>query len=416
MKTLYTNIRSLVHTENQPKSFLAGKEMAAIQSIDDAFLEIENGCISRFGTMSELKPHDFNNLAEIHNLEGQLVMPAFADSHTHTVYAKTRENEFVDRIKGLTYAEIAAKGGGILNSARRLGEMDEEQLFDDAWLRLEKMYRRGTAAVEIKSGYGLTPESEWKILRVIRRLKEKSDLNIKATFLGAHAIPQHYKQNREAYLQEIVEVMLPKIADECLADYIDIFCETNYFTVEEMELILEAGSKYNLIPKVHVNQFTAIGGIRKAIEHQALSVDHLEIMPDEDIELLHGTKCMPTALPSCSFFLNIPYAPGRKMIDSGLPLALASDLNPGTTPSGNLEFVWSLACTQMKLLPEEALVALTHNSAYAMGLEKIQGSIAVGKEANLIITDKIENLSILPYHFGESHIQKVLIKGTEPQF
>ncbi|MBC8047024.1 MAG: imidazolonepropionase, partial [Fimbriimonadaceae bacterium] len=319
------------------------------------------------------------------------------------------EEEFVMRIKGKSYEEIAAAGGGILNSAKKLQGMSEDELFDNALERIEEIKKTGTGAVEIKSGYGLTIDAELKMLRVIRKLKEKSDLTIKATFLGAHALPAEYKNNREAYIKLIIDEMLPAIAAENLADYCDVFCEQNYFTNDETDKILQAAAKYNLKPKIHVNQFTNSGGVQAGIKNNALTVDHLEHIGDEEINALLKSNTLPVALPSCSFFINIPYAPARKMIDAGLPLVLASDYNPGSSPSGNIPFVISLACIKMQLRPEEAINAVTLNGAAAMELENELGTIAIGKKANIIITKKISSLAQIPYSFGSNLIEKVII-------
>ena len=326
---------------------------------------------------------------------------------------ETGNVNLVDRINGLSYEEIANNGGGILNSAKKLQEISEEDLYEQSKLRLEEIIQLGTGAVEIKSGYGLTEKAELKMLRVIKRLKANYPIEIKATFLGAHAVPANYKNNKAGYLQMLIDDVLPKVSDEKLAEYIDIFCETGYFSVEDTALILKAGKKHGLIPKIHVNQFTAIGGIQAGIKHGALSVDHLETMRDEDIEALKNTATMPVALPSCSYFLSIPYTPARKMIDAGLPLALATDYNPGSTPSGNMNFVVSTACIKMKMTPEEAINAATINGAYAMGLEKETGSISIGKQANLILTKPINSYGFIPYAFGNHQIEKVYLKGKE---
>ncbi len=341
----------------------------------------------------------------------KVVMPTWVDSHTHIVYAGNRVQEFVDRINGLSYEEIANRGGGILNSAKLLNEISEEELYQQSKLRLEEVISQGTGAVEIKSGYGLTLEGELKMLRVIKRLKETYKLPMKATFLGAHAFPTAYKENQQAYVDMITQEMLPKIAQEGLADYIDAFLETGYFSVTQTKQIIDAGKKYGLPAKIHVNQFTSIGGIQLCVEHEVLSVDHLEVMTDEDIQVLRGSNTMPVALPSCSYFISIPYTPARQMIAAGLPLALASDFNPGTTPSGNMNFVVATACIKMKMTPEEAFNAATINAAYAMGLENEVGSITKGKIANLIITKEIPNYYQIPYNFGTNLIDKVLING-----
>jgi imidazolonepropionase len=345
--------------------------------------------------------------------KGKMILPSWCDSHTHIVYAGNREAEFVDRINGLSYKEIADNGGGILNSVKRLQETSEEDLYNQSKIRLEEIIQLGTGAVEIKSGYGLTKDAELKMLRVIKKLKENYLIEIKATFLGAHALPAAYKGNKDGYLKMLIDDVLPTIQKENLADFIDIFCETGYFSVADTQQILEAGKKYGLVGKIHVNQFTAIGGIQAGIEKNALSVDHLEEMRAEDINALKGTKTMPVALPSCSYFLSIPYTPARKMIDAGLPLALATDYNPGSTPSGNMNFVVATACIKMKMTPEEAINAATINGAYAMNLQDKAGTITKGKLANLILTKAINSYNFIPYSFGNNCIEKVFLKGTE---
>jgi len=405
MAILIKNIKTLYQIEeNKPKKRAVGKAMAQLPSINNAYLLIKEDKIAAFGKMKDCPAETNAEENTIIDATGKMVLPAWCDSHTHLVYAGSRESEFVDRINGLSYEAIAAKGGGILNSAKKLNETSEEQLLKDALKRCKEIIATGTGAVEIKSGYGLSEAGELKILQVIKKLKTLTPLTIKATFLGAHAIPTTYKNNRQYYISLLTQQILPQIADEQLADFIDVFCETNYFTVAEMETILEAGAKFNLIPKVHVNQFNSIGGIQAAVKHNALSVDHLEVITAEDIAALKNTQTIATLLPSCSFFIQIPYAPARKLIDVGLPIALASDYNPGSTPSGNIPFVLSLACIQQKLLPEEAINAVTLNGAYAMGLEKQFGTIAVGKKANIIITHQLPSLAYIPYAFGSQHI------------
>jgi imidazolonepropionase len=409
MATLFKNIKELIQVRNEPISFVSGKEMKVLPTIKNAFLVVENGLISDFGSMENCPQID----EEIIDVTGKMILPSWCDSHTHIVYAGNREGEFVDRINGLSYEEIANRGGGILNSAKKLQEISEEELYQQSKVRLEEVIQLGTGAVEIKSGYGLTEEAELKMLRVIKRLKDNYLIPIKATFLGAHAVPLEYKENKEGYIQMLIDDVIPKVTKEKLADYIDIFCETGYFSVADTELILSAGKKHGLIPKIHVNQFTAIGGVQAGIKFDALSVDHLEEMRNEDINALKGTQTMPVALPSCSYFLSIPYTPARKMIDAGLPLALATDFNPGSTPSGNMNFVVSTACIKMKMTPEEAINAATINSAYAMGLENKVGSITKGKLANFIITKPINSYGFIPYNFGVNQIEKVFLKGKE---
>lgn len=406
-KILIKNCKALVNCGENFPSLRRGKEMQELPTLENAYLAIEDGIIVDYGRMEEWGGITDWRGVEVVDAENKYVLPGFCDSHTHLVFAQSREEEFVDRIKGLTYEDIALKGGGILNSARRLAEKSEEALFQDAKKRLDLVRSYGTTAIEIKSGYGLSVEAELKILHVIKRLKEESDIPIKATFLGAHAFPQEFKANHRGYIDLIINEMLPQIAAENLADYIDVFCERNYFSVEEMEEILIAGKKYGLIPKVHVNQFSILGGIEKAIELGALSVDHLEEIDDKDIAHLLKSECMPTLLPSCSHFISIPFANARKMIDAGLPIALASDFNPGTTPTGNLQTVWSLACIKQKLTPEEALNALTLNAAYAMGLSETHGSISLGKSGNVILTKEIPSLAYIPYAFGDQHIERI---------
>ena len=407
-KILIKNIKGLVQAGENFPIFKSGKEMSILPIIDNAFLALEDGVIIEYGTMEEWGGIEDWRGIEIIDAEGKYVLPAFCDSHTHTVFARSREEEFVDRIHGLTYEEIALRGGGILNSASRLQEMSEDELFQKAMERIALLKTYGTGALEIKSGYGLTVEAEIKMLRVIKRLKENSGISIKATFLGAHAFPTEFKENHKGYIDLIINEMLPKIGAEKLADYIDCFCENNYFSVREMAEILEAGAKYNLQPKVHVNQFTALGGVKKAVEMNALSVDHLEEITDEDIEALKGSTCMPTILPSCSHFLSIPYGNARKMIDAGLPVALASDFNPGSTPSGNLQFVISLGCVKMKMTPEEAINAVTINSAYAMGLSDTHGTISLGKKTPILLTKVIPSLAYIAYAFGDNHVERVI--------
>lgn len=409
-KILIKNIKGLVqYGEDMPIARI-GSDMQNLPVLENAFLAIEDNTIVSYGKMEEWEGISDWRGVEVIDAEGKYVLPAFCDSHTHIVFAKSREEEFVDRIKGLTYEEIALKGGGILNSARRLAEKSEDELFEEAFVRVQKVMATGTGAIEIKSGYGLSVEAELKMLRVIKRLKNVLPIPVKATFLGAHAFPLEFKQDHRGYIDLLINEMLPKIAEEKLADYIDVFCERNYFSVEEMEEILLAGKKYGLIPKVHVNQFSVLGGIAKAIELGALSVDHLEEISEEDIDAIKHSECMPTLLPSCSHFISIPFGNARKLIDSGLPIALASDYNPGTTPTGNLQVVLSLACIKMKMTPEEAINALTLNAAYAMGISETHGSISLGKSGNVIITNEIPSLAYIPYAFGENHIEQLITR------
>lgn len=410
MKLLLTHIKELLQVRENCPEKLSGKEMKELPTLKNAWVFINHGVIEEYGTMDKMGPHEgFKTL----DCSGKIVLPAWCDSHSHIVYAGNREQEFVDRINGLSYQEIAEKGGGIVNSAKKLQETSEEDLYHQSATRLEEVMRLGTGAIEIKSGYGLTTEAELKMLRVAKKLAAKYPVTIKTTFLGAHAIPTEFKGNKEGYLDLLCNEMMPKVAEENLAEYVDIFCEEGYFSVADMERILSEGKKQNLIPKVHVNQFNSIGGIAAAVKHKALSVDHLEVLTDEDLEALKDSDTMPVALPSCSYFLSIPYTPGRKMIDAGLPLALATDYNPGSTPSGNMNFVVATACIKMRLTPEEAINAATINGAYAMGLSKTHGSITKGKAANLIITKEIPSYGYLPYAFGSNLIDTVIINGKE---
>jgi imidazolonepropionase len=410
MRILFKHIKELVQVREAAFHFVAGKAMKVLPTIQNAFLLVEDGLINAFGPMQDCPDIVCD---EIIDASGKMILPTWCDAHTHIVYAGNREGEFTDRINGLTYEEIANRGGGILNSAKKLNETSEEALYEQSKARLLEVIGLGTGAVEIKSGYGLTVEGELKMLRVIKRLKNEFPIEIKATFLGAHAVPENYKNNKQGYLQMLAEELLPQIAAENLATYIDIFCETGYFSVEDTEYILTAGKKHGLVPKIHVNQFTAIGGVQVGVRYNALSVDHLEIMRPEDIEVLKNTNTMPIALPSCSYFLSIPYTPAREMMEAGLPLALASDYNPGSTPSGNMNFVVATACIKMKMTPEEAINAATINGAYAMGLSKELGSITVGKLANLIMTKSIPSYAFIPYAFGNPSIEKVFLKGRE---
>ena len=408
MITLIINIKELLQVRDAAILKVSGAEMAVLPTIKNAYLVLKNGLISDFGSMKDL-PNI--NPEKCIDADGKIVLPSWCDSHTHIVYAGNREQEFVDRINGLTYEEIANRGGGILNSAKKLNLTSEEELYQQSKVRLEEVIRLGTGAIEIKSGYGLTVEGELKMLRVIQKLSQNYPITIKATFLGAHAIPAKYKVNRKGYIDSILNEMLPEIVKNKLAHYIDVFCETGYFTIEETEQIVEAGIKFGLKPKIHVNQFNSIGGVQVAVKHKALSVDHLEVMTAVDIESLKNTETMPVALPSCSYFLSIPYTQAREMIAAGLPLALASDYNPGSTPSGNMNFVVATACIKMKMTPEEAINAATINGAYAMGISDTHGSITIGKKANLIITKNIPSYYQIPYAFGSNLIDTVLIEG-----
>lgn len=410
MKLIFKNIKQLVQVREETLSPLKGNEMKELPVIDNAWLLVEDGKIADFGRMQDLPIYE--DITEV-DASGKFLLPGWIDSHTHIVYAGNREQEFIDRINGLTYEEIANKGGGIVNSAKKLQETSIDDLYRQSAGRLEEVMKMGTTAIEIKSGYGLTTEAELKMLRVIKKLRENYGLPVKATFLGAHAIPPEYKNDKEGYLDLLIKEMLPKIAEEGLAEFVDIFCEKGYFTVEDTHKVLEAGRKHGLTPKIHVNQFNAIGGIEAAVKHKALSVDHLEVMEPRDLEALKNSETMPVALPSCSLFLGIPYTPARDIIDSGLPLALATDYNPGSTPNGNMNLVISLACIKMKMNPEEAINAATINAAYAMGILDTHGSITRGKAANLILTEKIPSYGFLPYSFGANHIEAVYLNGKK---
>ena len=411
MKTVIKNIAELVQTEETARKWVAGNDMKNLSTIKDAFVEFENGIITAFGSMDNWTGIDDWNNTEIIDAEGGMVFPTYCDSHTHLVFAASREEEFVDRINGLSYEEIANRGGGILNSAEKLQKATEDELYEDAFARLNELVEMGTGAIEIKSGYGLTMEAELKMLRVIQRLKATSDVTIKATFLGAHALPKEFKNNKDAYMDLVINEMLPKVAEGNLADYVDIFCEKGYFTVDDTKRLLVAANKYKIPSKTHVNQFNAIGGVKTSVNLGSLSVDHLEKMATEDYDALKNSECMPTILPACSFFLEIPYGPAKKMIEEGLPVALATDYNPGSSPSGNMNFVASLGCIQMKMTPEQVINATTINTAYAMGVEKELGSVCVGKKANLFITKVIPSYAYLPYSFGHNVIDRVLING-----
>jgi imidazolonepropionase len=408
-KILIKNIKGLVQVGENLPAIRKGKEMQELPILENAFLALGDNEVVAYGLMEDWEGIiDWRDL-EVVDAEGRFVLPAFCDSHTHTVFAKTREEEFVDKIQGLSYEEIAAKGGGILNSAQKLAEMSEDELFELAQKRINKMIACGTGAIEIKSGYGLSVDSELKMLRVIKRLKESNKVVIKATFLGAHAFPVKYKENHKGYINLIINEILPIIESENLADYIDVFCERNYFSVEEMEEILVAGKKQGLIPKVHVNQFSVMGGVAKAIELGALSVDHLEELGDEDVFALQNSNCIPTLLPGCSHFLGITFGDARSLINANLPVALASDFNPGSTPNYNLFTIWSLACIKLKMTPEEALNALTINAAYAMGLSETHGKICLGSKSPLILTKEIPSLAYLPYSFGELNVERMFL-------
>lgn len=411
MKILIKNIKQLVQVEESPQMKVVGKDMKDLSCINEAWLALENDKIVGFGKMEDWEGiSDWTNLTII-DATDKLVLPCWCDSHTHIVYSGSREGEFVDRINGLTYEEIFQRGGGILNSAKKLNDATEDELVESALLRLNEIMLQGTGAVEIKSGYGLSVESELKMLRVIKKLKSLSPLTIKATFLGAHAVPLEYKERKRDYIKLLINEIMPVIAEEQLADYCDVFCEQNYFTKEETIEILTAGKKHGMTPKVHAEQLSNFGGTLAGIEVGAISVDHLEFVGDKEIEALKNSKTMPTILPGAAFFLSLPFPPARKMIDAGLPIAVASDFNPGSSPSGNINLMISICCIQYKMTPEEAINAATINSAYAMDLSKTHGSIAVGKQANVFITKEIPNYSFIPYSFGSNLIETVIING-----
>ena len=409
---LIVNIKELVGIEEQGRLLKRGKEMAETGRIKNAFLYIKGKKIEDYGPMDSEACRKY--LAEnhrIHDVKGCVVMPTFCDSHTHLVYANSRELEFVDKIRGLSYEEIAKRGGGILNSAKATAAASEDELYDMAQQRLDEVMRMGTGAIEIKSGYGLTTESELKLLRVIRRLKENSPLTIKSNFLGAHGIPMEYRGHQEDYVDLVINEMIPLVAAEDLADFIDVFCDQGFFTVEDTERILMAGIKYGMRPKIHANEMAISGGVQVGVKYGAISVDHLEQMGDAEIECLKDTETMPTILPGCAFFLNLPLSPARKMIEAGLPVAMASDFNPGTSPSGNMQLILSMACIRYRLTPEEALNATTLNTAYAMGVSDEVGSITKGKLANLIITQPMTQLEFMPYYYGANKVAKMILNG-----
>lgn len=409
--SLITNIKQLVNVREQ-WPVLRGKELAELPCLSNAYLLIEDDTIVAYGTMEQLSTANRSLPAQIVDATGKLVLPAWCDSHSHLVFAASRENEFIDKIKGLTYADIAARGGGILNSARKLNEASEDELFNLAWKRLHELSALGTGALEIKSGYGLTVAGELKMLRVIKRLRERSTVTIKATFLGAHTYPVEYKDNHQAYIDLIIQEMLPVIASEKLADYIDVFCETGFFSPAETDMICRAGMQYGLKPKIHANQLNLSGGVQTGVTLGAISVDHLETMDDAAIKALAGSSTIGTLLPTAAFFLRMPFQPARALIDAGCAIALASDFNPGSSPSGNMNLVVNMSCIQMKMLPEEAINAATINGAWAMECANELGSISIGKKANLIITKPVPSLAYLPYAFGSNLIDSVMIKGV----
>lgn len=413
MKLLVTNIAFLAGIQPTDKLRLEGKEMARLETIANAFLYVEDGRIHSYGAMSDLPTCNFPSDVQQIDAKGGSVLPSWCDSHTHIVFAGSREQEFVDKIRGLSYAEIAKRGGGILNSADKLHDMSEDELYQQAMRRVDEVIRKGTGCIEIKSGYGLNTGDELKMLRVIKRIKETTPLKVVATFLGAHAVSREYAGRQSEYVDLVIREMIPAVAKENLAEYIDVFCDTGFFTPEETACILEAGAKYGMRGKIHADELASSGGVEVGVRYNALSVDHLESMTAETIETLRGSETMPTALPGTSFFLNMPFALGRKVIDEGLPLAVASDYNPGSTPSGDMKFVISLACIKMRLLPAEAINAGTMNSAYAMGLSKDYGSITKGKVANFYITKPIPSVDFIPYAYTTPIIDRIFLQGEE---
>ena len=416
MKTLILNIKQLVQTELSPRKWVAGKDMARLGILENAYLLVEEDKIAGFGKMEDLDREAVyagGDIVKEIDATGRLVMPSYCDSHTHLVYAGSREIEYIDKIRGLSYEEIAKRGGGILNSCERIRKASEEELFDAAYDRIQEIAGFGTGAVEIKSGYGLDTESELKMLRVIRRLKAETPLLIKSTFLGAHAVPLEYKGRQTEYVDLIINEMIPMVAAEELADYIDVFCDKGFFTVEDTDRMLNAGMKYGLRAKIHANELDYSGGVQVGVKYNAISVDHLECMGEEEIACLLESETMPTVLPGAAFFLNMPYSPVRKMIQAGLPVALASDYNPGSSPSGNMKFIMSLGCINYKMLPEEVINTTTLNSAYAMGVEEEAGSIAVGKLANFYITTPISGIEYLPYAYTADLIEAIFLKGEQ---
>ena len=416
MKTLILNIKQLVQTELSPRKWVAGKDMARLGILENAYLLVEEDKIAGFGKMEDLNREAVyagGDIVKEIDATGRLVMPSYCDSHTHLVYAGSREIEYIDKIRGLSYEEIAKRGGGILNSCERIRKASEEELFDAAYDRIQEIAGFGTGAVEIKSGYGLDTESELKMLRVIRRWKAETPLLIKSTFLGAHAVPLEYKGRQTEYVDLIINEMIPMVAAEELADYIDVFCDKGFFTVEDTDRMLNAGMKYGLRAKIHANELDYSGGVQVGVKYNAISVDHLECMGEEEIACLLESETMPTVLPGAAFFLNMPYSPVRKMIQAGLPVSLASDYNPGSSPSGNMKFIMSLGCINYKMLPEEVINATTLNSAYAMGVEEEAGSIAVGKLANFYITTPISGIEYLPYAYTADLIEAIFLKGEQ---
>jgi imidazolonepropionase len=413
MKTLITNIKELVQVEETPKLKVCGEDMSQITTIKDAWLLLKDDIIEDFGKMSALKESNYEDTEELIEIDatGKLVLPSYCDPHTHLVFAGSREIEYSDKIKGLSYEEIAKRGGGILNSAKLLHNTSEDELYKQALVRIQEIITQGTGAVEIKSGYGLNTDDEIKMLRVIKKIRETTPLTIKSTFLGAHTFPIEYKQNPDKYVDMVINEMIPLVAAEELADYIDVFCDKGFFTVEQTDRILMAGIKYGMRPKIHANELAKSGGIQVGVKYNALSVDHIEYTQEEEIKVLLESETMPTILPGAAFFLNMPYAPAREMIRAGLPVAIASDFNPGSSPTGNMKLMMSFMCVNYRLLPEEAINAATINAAYAMGVSEELGSIAKGKIANLYITKEIPTYQFLPYAYGSDLIEMVILNG-----
>ena len=413
MKLVLQNIKELVQVEDDPQVWVAGPDMAKLKTVEDAYLIIRDEKIEDFGEMKNLKPEAFEDddlMMEI-DCSGKMVFPCYCDSHTHLVFPASRECEFVDKIKGLPYEEIAKRGGGILNSANAMELISEDELYEQSLVRINEIISTGTGAVEIKSGYGLSTAAELKMLRVIERLKMNTPIKIVSTFLGAHAIPAEYSNRREQYIDLLINEMIPLVASEQLADYIDVFCDKGFFTIRETEQILMAGMKYGLRPKLHANELALSGGVQVGVKYNALSVDHLEYIEDAEIAALLGTETMPTVLPGAAFFLNLKLSPVRKMIEAGLPVALASDYNPGSSPSGNMNFIQSLGCIRYQMLPGEVINATTINTAYAMGISDTHGSIARGKQANVFITKEIPSYAFIPYSFGSNPVESVILNG-----
>lgn len=408
MRLLIKNIKTLAGILPLDVERLCGEQMQLMESIDGAYLVADDGVISSFGPMAQMGDVEAD---EVIDAEGRVVYPAFCDSHSHIVYAGSREGEFRDKIAGMTYEEVAARGGGILNSADRLHSSSEDELFEAALSRAWRMIRTGAATLEVKSGYGLTTEDELKMLRVIERLRKALPATIKATFLGAHAVGRAFKGRQQEYVDYVCEDMIPKVAEQGVAEFVDVFCDRGFFTPEQTAQILECGKRYGLRPKIHANELASSGGVQVGIAYGALSVDHLEEATEQDVLDLKNSSTIPTVLPGASFFSNLPFAPARMMIEAGLPVAIASDCNPGSSPSGNMKLLWSLACIKMRLSPEEALAALTINGAAALGLSADRGAVSVGRRADLVISKPVPSLAYLPYSFGEELVEKVVING-----